>query len=116
MLNHLAKQCHESATRRGYFPAPTIKSNLFEVIHELTELKDALDKGRFANYNLYKEEVEYEFNEEQAYRFHIKDSAEQEYAGALAAILSIGHELRFDIDMILKHEMNFNKIRKDGAK
>ena len=111
-LNKLAKQAHATASKRGFFPAESIDRNIIEVIKELGELSDAVKQNGRVN----PKAVEI-FEKDQTicsktfYENSIKDTIEQEAAGALVAILSICHDLGIDIDRHVKAEMKFNEMR-----
>ena len=112
MLNKLAKEAYKNAEKRGFFPENgNIEANLFQVVSEVAEIGEALRDGKrsrlASEVNEQKEPIGFEW----AYRLFIKDSVEQELAGAIIALLSIAHKLGVDVEKHVELEMEFNRLR-----
>ena len=117
MLNKLAAEAYKNAEKRGFFPENgNIEANLFQVVSEVAEIGKALrscekdgERAEIENFYHYLNENKNNFSH--TYTVFIKDTVEQELAGAIIALMSIAHKLDVDIDKHIELEMEFNRLR-----
>ena len=115
MLNKLAKEAYKNAEKRGFFPENgNIEANLFQVVSEVAEIGKALRDGKYSEVIGFDDYIAMNSDFEVTYSTFIKDSIEQELAGAIIALLSIAHKLDVDVDKHIELEMEFNRLRGEG--
>lgn len=112
MLNTIAQDCNNRARGKGFWDKErNVGETMALITSELSEALSAHQKGHFANLEAFEKDIEGGRDFIEAFREHIKDSYEDEYADAFIRLFDAVGGYGINISKYIEYKMEFNLSR-----
>ena len=112
VLDTIAADCNGRAREKGFWDKErNVGETMALITSELSEALSAHQKGRFANLEAFEKDIESGRDFIEAFREHIKDSYEDEYADAFIRLFDAVGGYGIPISKYIEYKMEFNLSR-----
>lgn len=111
-MNQTAQHILENNKAKGFWDKDrNVGELLMLVTSELGEAMEAHRKGKFADWETYKQQTDEDSMDNQLFATHIKDTFEDEIADAIIRLLDMAAGLGIDIEKQINAKVQYNESR-----